>query len=241
MVRILLILGGIFITVGFIIWRFMFSSSETPILTLPQNFSVSKSGEQTATVSGTLENRVKELEFAVAELLRKTPGTTASITTTGSLDSKVKTLENSINELSSRVAKLETGTSTTTTTTSTGAKVAYIPVGYTGSGNATSDYTNVSGQEVTIDTANYPGYKSMTLEANFRIYQGNGTGYIRLANKTDGTSFSSSILSTTSEDYATKTSSSFTISSGSKTYVIQAKSTTGYSVDLQWSRIRVDF
>ena len=94
--------------------------------------------------------------------------------------------------------------------------------------------------KVIIDTANYPGYKSMTLEVNFRIFQ-NGTGYVRFANKTDGTSYANSELSTTSNDYATKSSGTFTITSGSKTYVVQAKSTTGYSVDLQWSRIRVDF
>lgn len=132
-------------------------------------------------------------------------------------------------------------TQTTTTTSSTGPKTVYIPVGFGGSGSSTSDFGSISGQEVTIDTGNYAGYKQMVFEATFRIFQGNGTGEVRLFNKTDGTAVLNSNLSTTSQDYSTKTSNSFTISTGSKTYTVQAKSSTGYSVDLQLSRIRVDF
>ncbi len=127
------------------------------------------------------------------------------------------------------------------TAPTTGAKSNYIPVGYGGSGTASSDFGNITGQEVTISTADYPGYKQMVFEASFRIFQGNGTGEVRLFNKTDGTAVLNSTLSTTSQDYATKTSTGFTISGGSKTYVVQAKSSTGYSVDLQLTRIRVDF
>jgi len=130
---------------------------------------------------------------------------------------------------------------TTTSTTSTGPKVAYIPVGNSGSGTSSTDFSSVSGHEITMDTGSYPGYKQMVLEVNFRIFQGNGTGEVRLYNKTDGTGIIGSTLSTTSQDYATKTSSGFTLASGSKTYTVQVKSSTGYSVDLQWSRIRVDF
>ena len=129
----------------------------------------------------------------------------------------------------------------TTTTSSSGPKVAYIPVGNAGSGTSSTDFSSVSGHEVTIDSGSYPGYKQMVLEANFRIFQGNGTGEVRLFNKTDGTGVTNSSLSTTSQDYSTKTSNGFNIASGSKTYTVQVKSSTGYSVDLQWSRIRVDF
>ncbi|OGE15086.1 hypothetical protein A2111_01370 [Candidatus Daviesbacteria bacterium GWA1_38_6] len=132
-------------------------------------------------------------------------------------------------------------TQTATTTSSSGPKVAYIPVGNTGSGTSSTDFSSVSGHEVTIDTGSYPGYKQMVLEVNFRIFQGNGTGEVRLFNKTDGTGVTNSSLSTTSQDYSTKTSSGFTLAGGSKTYTVQVKSSTGYSVDLQWSRIKVEF
>jgi hypothetical protein len=129
----------------------------------------------------------------------------------------------------------------TTPPTNSGPKIAYIPIGYGGSGASSSDFVSVSGQEVIIDPSSYPGYKQMVLEANFRVFQGNGTGYVRLFNKTDGTSITSSQISTTSQDYSTQASSGFSLPSGSKTYDVQVKSTTGYSVDLQLAHIRVDF
>ena len=247
MIKILPIVGLVLVTVGFIIWKIFFGSQVYP-LTLPTNFSIDNNGNQTATSSTSLEGeqsslaeRVKELEFNVTDLLEKikNPAVTS--------DSQIKTLQTSIDDLKTRVLKLEspsssstTTTSSTTTATSTGAKIAYIPIGYAGSGNSSSDFSNVTGHEATIDIGNYPGYKSMTLEVNFRIFQ-NGTAQVRFFNKTDGTALLNSVISTTATDYATKSSSSFTIASGSKVYTVQAKSTTGYSVDLQWSRIRVDF
>lgn len=169
-------------------------------------------------------------------------------------DEFLKILEASISAVNKRIDELPKISQTTpvtnltqnpattqTTTSSTGPRVAYIPVGNAGSGTSSTDFSSVSGHEVTIDTGSYPGYKQMVLEANFRIFQGNGTGEVRFYNKTDGTAVTNSTLSTTSQDYATKTSNGFTISGGSKTYTVQVKSSTGYSVDLQWSRIRVDF
>ena len=169
-------------------------------------------------------------------------------------DEFLEILEASISAVNKRIDELpkvsqttpvtnqtQSATTQVTTTSSTGPKTSYIPVGNSGSGTSSTDFSSVSGHEVTIDTGSYPGYKQMVLEANFRIFQGNGTGEVRLFNKTDGTAVINSTLSTTSQDYSTKTSSGFNISSGSKTYTVQVKSTTGYSVDLQWSRIRVDF
>ena len=129
---------------------------------------------------------------------------------------------------------------TTATSTSSGPKVSYVPIGYTGSGTYSSDFGTVSGYETAIDPGNYPGYKKMVLEVNFRIFQ-NGTAEVRLFNKTDGVAITNSDISTTSQSYTTVTSSGFTLASGSKTYTIQVKSSTGYAVELQWARLRVDF
>lgn len=239
--RILPILTLVLVTAGFITWKVYFSNKTNAPISLPGNFSINsitpKESSDSAIGVNPLEDRVKELEITVTNLLKNK----STVTNT-----EVKALQTSIDDLKTRVSKLETGSSTTTssstsTSTSTGAQIAYIPIGYTGSLAGATNYGNVTGHEVTINTSNYPGYKNMTLEVNFRLFQGNGTAYVRLANKTDGTSFSSSEVSTTSQDYATKTSGSFTLPVGSKTYTVQAKSTTGYSVDLQWSRIRVDF
>ncbi len=161
------------------------------------------------------------------------------------LEASVSALEKRIDDLSKKVTAQSTTQAVTTTTTSdtstTGPKTLYIPVGYGGSGSSSTDFGTITGQEVTIDTGNYSGYKQMVFEASFRILHGNGTGEVRLLNKTDGTSVLNSTLSTTSQDFSTKTSSGFSLSSGSKTYTVQAKSSTGYAVDLQLTRIRVDF
>lgn len=126
-------------------------------------------------------------------------------------------------------------------TTTSNIKTLYIPMGYGGSSSATSDFESISSTEISINPNDYPGYKKMVFEANFRIFQGNGTGEARILNKTDGTAVLASSVSTNSQDYSTKTSNGFTLPGGSKTYVVQLKSTTGYSVDLQLTRIRVDF
>lgn len=120
-------------------------------------------------------------------------------------------------------------------------KSIYIPIGVGGSGTSISDFSSASGQEITIDTGNYQGYKQAVFEANLRIYQGNGTAYARLFNKTDGLAIIPSQVSTTSENFTTVTSAPFSLTAGSKTYTVQVKSSTGYSVDLQLTRIRIDF
>ncbi len=134
-----------------------------------------------------------------------------------------------------------TATTTPTTIFTSGPKVAYIPLGSTGSSTSLNAYEDISATEIVINSADYPGYKKMYLESQIRIFQGNGQGDARIFDKTDGLGMSGSEISTTSENFSLKTSSGFTIPSGKKTYVVQLKSNTGYSVDLQTSRIRVEF
>ena len=160
------------------------------------------------------------------------------------LNEKISSTNKKIDDLSKQVSAQpvsSTAITTSTTTTSSGPKTLYIPIGYGGSGTSSSDFGTIIGQEVTINVFDYPGYRQMVFEANFRIFQGNGEAQVRLFNKTDGTAVSGSGISSTSQDYSTKTSGGFTLPGGSKTYTVQTKSTTGYSVDLQLTRIRIDF
>lgn len=232
MVRFLLIFAAIVasVVVVFLILVRMKVSQVTPVS------QASKSvGQKLADVTG---------NFGAKEIPAEVPFTKAEL---------LKVLEASISAVNKRidavagkqqtqpVSLLQASSAPAAPTITTGPKSIYIPVGYGGSGTVSSDFGTITGQEVTINTADYPGYKQMVFEASFRIFQGNGTGEVRLFNKTDGTGVLNSTLSTTSQDYTTKTSSGFTLTGGSKTYVVQAKSSTGYSVDLQLTRIRVDF
>jgi hypothetical protein len=173
-----------------------------------------------------------------------------------SVSERVKTLEASVDILNKKVDALTLNLSriagpsaspvttpnpTTTTTSSNTAKSIYIPIGFGGSSTATSDFESIGSQEVTIDSGNYSGYKQAVLEVNFRIKDSNGTGEARLFNATDGTALLGSVVSTTSSTFATKSSGAFNLSSGSKKYTLQLKSTTGYSVDVQLARIRIDY
>lgn len=158
------------------------------------------------------------------------------------LEASISALQRKIDAIAKKPAVSPTTPPQTQTQAQTsGPRISYIPIGNTGSGSSVTDFTSVSGHEVTIDPGNYPGYRQMVLETNFRIFQGNGTGEVRLSNKTDGTAILGSLVSTNSQGYSTKTSAGFSLPGESKTYTVQVKSTTGYAVDLQWSRVRVDF
>jgi len=241
MFRILLILGVLVATALFIVGRFILGNQElgSP-LSLPRNFSLSKTTEQTATTSAGLADRVKELEFTVSDLLKKSSTVSTSGTgSTTSLDTKVKALETSINDLSTRIAKLEASPAPSSIT-STSKSPAYISLAASGS-SSVGDWVTVSGTVVTIDTADYPGYTSMQFESNIQVFQ-IGTAYARISNKTDGTSVLSSEISTTSTSYTNLTSSKFSLPGGKKDYQLQLKSQiTGYAASVQNARIKVNF
>ena len=243
MFRILLILGVILLTAVFIVARFIIGnqSSGVPTLSL-KNFSVKDRDSsvteitQVSTTSGTLENRIRELEFSVTDILNQPKSSSAPATT--SLDNKIATLETSINDLSTRIAKLETGT--TITATSTTKSPVYISLAGSGS-SSVGDWATISGTVVTIDTGDYPGYTSMQFESNIQIFQ-QGTAYARISNKTDGTSILSSEISTTATSYTNMISSKFSLPGGKKDYQLQLKSLiTGYAASVQNARIKVNF
>lgn len=228
MSRVLLLLGGLILIVVILIAALV----RLKVVSVNSNVA-NKVG---------LQNQLSEDEITPKEIPAEPPLTRKELGEI--IEASISAVNKKIDDLA-KVEQTQPVTSSvaqttqTTTSSSSGPKVAYIPIGYSGSGTYSSDFGTISGYETTIDPSNYPGYKQMELEANFRIFQ-NGTAEVRLFNKTDGTAISNSDLSTTSQDYTTKTSSGFTLS-GSKTYTVQVKSSTGYSVDLQWSRIRVDF
>lgn len=233
MARILLMLGGLAVIVGILI----------AVLARFNVVSVNKQVKNK--VDSVLNNKLTENTIITPkEIPAEPPLTRKEIgeiieASLSAIDERLDKVED-IDQTKPVTNQTQSQTTQTAASSNTGPKVSYIPIGYTGSGTYSSDFGTVSGYETTIDPANYPGNKQMVLETNFRIFQ-NGTAEVRLFNKTDGTAILNSNLSTTSQDYSTKTSSGFTLSSGSKIYTIQVKSSTGYSVDLQWARVRVDF
>lgn len=152
-------------------------------------------------------------------------------------DARVSILEGTIAELKARISALEKAPAAPATSGSK--STVYIPLG---SGGQTSDqsWASLNTFQINLDPSQYPDYKSMQLEVNMRLNQPGGTLYARLYNSSGGSAVSSEI-STTSTSSQVLTSSGFTLSAGSKTYVLQAKTADGSPGFLDYARIKVSF
>lgn len=183
----------------------------------------------------TLEQRVQELEDSLK------PGSSTSVqigqSSSSSLDSRLSAVESAITDLRVRISALEKNSPSSSSTTS---YPLYIPLGSGGGPWGDQDWHTLDEYQVSINPDNYSGYSGMQLEANFRLAEAAGTGSVRLYNVTDGNSITSQ-LDTTSNAFSTKSSSTFKLPSGQKTYTIQVKSSQGKSLFVQSARIKVTF
>lgn len=198
----------------------------------------------------TLKDRVTDLENKISPGMNDKPQasnapailqqSTTSFST--DLNTKVTNLEKTVADLQIRVIKLENATPPPSTQVSSSSNKypLYIPLG-TGGQIGDKNWNTTGTYQVTIDPANYPGYKNMQLEINSKMAQSSGQANFRLFNNSDNSALSSSDVSTTSSNYTWVTSGGFTLTSGSKTYILQIQSTQGYDVFLQNARIKVNF
>lgn len=186
-----------------------------------------------------LQSQLSTLLDKISQLEKTTTKSAAPLVKNGSTDSqKIKDLETTITQLQAKVAALEQ-TDRTFQPSSGATPVVYIPLG---SGGSTDDknWFGLDGYEVSLNPADYPGYSNMYLEVTLRLVEKVGTSYARLYSMTDNKAISSE-LSSTQEKNTLLTSSGFKLPDGSKTYRLQVKSSEGYQVLLQNSRIKVTF
>lgn len=122
-------------------------------------------------------------------------------------------------------------------TTTAGVKEHFIPIA--GGLNAASDWTDVSGASVTLDSANYGSIKKVTFEASIYCPTGNQQVYVRLYNVTDAHPVWSSELSMSGSGPTLLTSPSVSLGSGSKTYIVQMKSQLRYPAELKMARLHI--
>lgn len=226
----LLILGAL----GY--WRF-FAAKQS--LETAQTEVVESPLEVPKTLPGaSLEDRIKNLEDTITSVVNKV-NATPKPTTDSSLDSRLNSAESQVTELKVRVSSLENATPAPQVTSSKSSTV-YIPLGSGGGPWANTDWYSMPEYEVSLDPANYPGYTGMVLEVTFRLVEAAGTGSVRLYNVTDS-SATSGELTTTSSTFSLKTTSSFKLVSGTKTYRLQVKSTANKDLFIQSARIKVNF
>lgn len=225
-----IVLIPVLILTGLGYWRFQASKEN---LTTPKSVTEEGPIEVPATLPGaTTEDRIKVLEQALTKLVEqvntlKTPAKVESNTS----------LESAVTELKTRVSALEKATPAPVAVSSK--STVYIPLGSGGGPWSNIDWYTTE-YEISLDPANYPGYSGMVLEVTFRLAEAAGTGSVRLYNVSDSSSTSSQ-LDTTSTTFAVKSSSSFTLASGSKTYKLQVKSTSQKDLFIQSARIKVNF
>lgn len=188
--------------------------------------------------NATLEDRVKGLEDTNSKLVTQLNSLKSLTGVPSSLDSRLTNIESSITELKARVSALEKVSPAPVVSSSQKAPL-YIPLG---SGGQISDinWVNLNTFQISLDPASYAGYSSMQLEVNMRLNQPGGQVSARLYNSSSGSATSSEI-SSTSTTSSVATSSTFTLSTGLKNYVLQAKSKDGNPVFIDYARIKVNF
>jgi hypothetical protein len=136
------------------------------------------------------------------------------------LENKVTSLESSNSALVTKINSLQL-TKNTPTTLSTGKKSpVLIPINPGGNVDST-DWTNLTSGSITINPADYPGYKSAFLIINLSVNVGQGTAYARLVNSQNGLAIIPSTVSTNSYLPVSLTSPAFQLPPGSNSYTIQ--------------------
>ncbi|EKD65597.1 MAG: hypothetical protein ACD_50C00042G0003 [uncultured bacterium] len=121
--------------------------------------------------------------------------------------------------------------------TSIKVKEFFIPLGF-GSSTA-SDWEDIEGLAVYLDSANFEGIKKATFEASVRIPTGNQTSYVRLFNKTDKHPVWFSEVSLTGGTPTLLISEPITFDKGNKLYQVQVKTQLKFLTIIDQARIHI--
>jgi hypothetical protein len=228
---------------GIVAYKVFFpSKSSNPSLTESSLNSITSSGF-VASPSATVDERLKNLEYAVGNLVTDIKstgtglGTTKTTTTTTALETRVKTLETSLLDIQARLKTLEAN-KTTTTTSSSSKSDSFIPLNWTGTTTST-DWTSITSQVISVNPADYSGYTAMKFEVQMKLDSTGGRGYARLFNQDDNSVITLSEASTDQSTTTWTSSGSFTLPSARKSYYLQIKSTTNYQTSVENAQLRV--
>ncbi len=188
------------------------------------------------------EQNVGTLQSAVDTLVKEVNSLKSA---NAALDTKLKDTENTVSDLKYRLTVIEGASpapvANTTTTSNSKSSSTYIPIGAGGELWGDMNWLTLNDYKVTLDPANFPNYKSVTMEGNFRLIQKSGKGNLQLINLTTNQVLSNSQISTTLDSFDTFSSGTFTLASGSNVYAVQLKSDTGTQIQTRFVRLRVDY
>lgn len=144
-------------------------------------------------------------------------------------------------ESTSQVSNVETKTvieKQTQTIIQTSQKEIFIPMG--GGSTNSNTFSDLTGTDVTIDTAKYLQIDSVVFEASVRVEGGNGRAYAQVLNVDDKTPYIESQISNATGSPTVKTSGKIPIPSGKKTYRVQAKTDiTNFAAHVDNARMKI--
>jgi hypothetical protein len=150
-----------------------------------------------------------------------------------SLSDRVEDLEESVDTLESKKTT-SAATTTSTKTTSSGKKEYTI---YLGEGTTSNrDWTTVQSTTITVDTNKYPGLTTVYFEAGLSIV--GGEAYAQLIDSSSGAVVSPFAVMNNTQNPTWK-STQVNLNSGSDTYVVQIRSSSGELTTLSGARLRI--
>lgn len=114
----------------------------------------------------------------------------------------------------------------------------YIPIPGTGS-TLENKWVDLSGTEFYISTDDYSGLIGAYFEANMKLINGNGAGYLRLFDVTAGVEVWGSEVSTNSQSFTSVGSGKLTLRNGNHLYRVQAKSLTADTTVFNSGKIKI--
>jgi len=151
---------------------------------------------------------------------------------------KVDNTQASISALLSRIEKLEEGSGSVTPQIIqqvTTAPSFQPQVMYLGSSSTTSRDWAESGVEVSLNKSDYPSGVSISFQAGLSVI--GGEAWARLKNKTTGAVISISEVFHAGSTTTWKSSPNFELHSGSNSYVVEIRSTSGETANLDGARL----
>lgn len=197
-------------------------------------------------MKATLAAFAKRLDATVSQLplvQSPSPLVISSATTSDNVADTIATLSAHVQQLDREFqALLEDNSTQETPAQRTSAPQSSVKetLVFMGSGSSSStNWTNISSAQVTINTAQFPPIKEVRLEAALSIL--GGEAHARLV-RTDGTAtyLASEVMHNTSTS-TWVTSAPFSIAAGNVSYTIQVRSTSNERVNLDGARLKLIF
>lgn len=117
-------------------------------------------------------------------------------------------------------------------------RVSYVPI--PGSGSTLSNtWVDLPGTDFYLNKSDYPGYLEGYLEVNMKLVNGNGEGFVRLFDVTNGIAVNMSEISTKNQASTFVSSGKIYLWEGSNLYRIQARSLTADTTRFESGRLKI--